>query len=112
MCLLCHSNLQKERGEVHTIQLPGCCHGAHLDTNTTSNPGCLCNGSKKEENNQWGCKLLFKCKYLGEEAIEGKEFMKTPARHMELGLRLISHAFPSGIVPTSSPAKVGNVFPE
>jgi hypothetical protein len=55
---------------------------------------------------------LFKCKYLGEEAIEGKEFMKTPARHMELGLRLISHAFPSGIVPTSSPAKVGNVFPE
>lgn len=55
----------------------------------------LRNGIKEGENNQQGSQLLFKCKYLWEEAIEGKEIMKTPVERTELGGRLISHAGPS-----------------
>lgn len=81
----------KGRGEVYTQLLP-CSPSRHQ--HAPGNSGCFCNGIKEGENNQQGSKLLFKCKYLWEEASEGKEIMKTPVKNTELGRRLINQASP------------------
>lgn len=74
-CLLCEQYLQKEKGEVHTIQILAVAMEP-IQTPAGQQLWLPLQWNPSGGNNQQGSKLLFKCKYLWEEAVEGKEMMR------------------------------------
>lgn len=106
MYLLCEQYLQKEKGEAHSIQILVVAMEP-IQTPAGQQLRLPLQWNQRGGDDPRGSKLLFKCKYLWKEAVEGKEMMKTPVKN-GVGTKAHKPPFPSRIVPAPFPAQVGD----
>lgn len=112
MYLPCQLYLQKGKGEVHTIPLPGCCHGAHPDTNTPATPAALAMESKKRKISSGGADSCLNANTFERKQLRERNY-ENPSKERRVGARADKPCgSPSGTVPASSPAKAETGFQE